>query len=130
MKVAFTTSTGIAVDEKFRKATSFTVWDIGPREAYRVNTITIEDKADSEDGIIADRADALSHCAIVCSQEINGPAAAKLVSRNIHPMRASSTASVEEIIGMLQKVLRENTPPWLRQAELRAQELIRHGAAG
>jgi nitrogen fixation protein NifX len=129
MKVAFTTSTGISVDEKFRKATSFTIWDVGPREAYRVNTITIEDSAVSEDGRIAARADAVSHCAIVCSQEIGGPAAAKLVARNIHPMRTRSTVSVEEIIGMLQKVLREKTPPWLRQAELRAQEMIRRGAA-
>lgn len=118
MKVAFSSSTGIAIDENFRKTTHFTIWDIGPQEAFYVNTIFINDDRSSEESRIATRADALAHCAIVCSREINGPAAAKLVSRKVHPMKTGSSIPVEDVIGRLQKVLRDNPPPWIRKAQL------------
>jgi len=117
MKVAFATSTGIAVDESFKKSSSFSIWEIGPREALYVNQITINRDAGSEDGRIRDRVDALAHCAIVCSRDINGQAAAKLAAQRIHPMKTGSILAVEEVIGKLQKVLQGNPPPWMRKAE-------------
>jgi nitrogen fixation protein NifX len=119
MKVAFSSSTGTSIDENFKKTQSFTVWDIGPREAFYVNTISIGKDQGSEDSRIAVRADALAHCSIVCSREINGPAAAKLVARNVHPMKTGSDLPVEEVIAKLQKVLQGNPPPWILKAQLR-----------
>lgn len=121
MKVAFSSSTGVAIDENFRKTKSFTIWDIGPQEAFYVNTIAIGTDPSTEESRIAVRADALAHCSIVCSSEINGPAAAKLVSRGIHPMKTGSNIPVEDIIGKLQKVLQGSPPPWIRKAQLREQ---------
>jgi nitrogen fixation protein NifX len=121
MKVAFSSSTGIAIDENFRKTQGFSVWDIGPREAFYVNTISIESVAGTEESRITARADALVHCSIVCSREINGPAAAKLVARNIHPMKTGTNIPIEDIIGKLQQVLRGNPPPWIQKAQLRDQ---------
>jgi len=118
MKVAFSSSTGVAIDQNFWKTMHFTIWDIGPQESFYVNTISIKDDPGTEEGRIATRADALAHCAIVCSREINGPAAAKLVSRKVHPMKTRTNISVEDIIGRLQKVLRGNPPPWIRKAQL------------
>ena len=112
MKVAFSSSTGIAIDQNFRKTQSFTVWDIGPREAFYVTAIIVV-------VIIAARADALAHCSIVCCREINGPAAAKLAARNVHPMRTGTDVPVEDVIGKLQKVLQGNPPPWMLKAQLR-----------
>ncbi len=117
MKVAFSTSTGIMIDESFRKAKSFTVWDIAPQESYYVNSIFFDDDAGTEEARLTARAEALAHCAILCSPSINGPAAAKLVARNIHPMRTVTNTSVEEIIGKLQQALQENPPPWMRKAQ-------------
>jgi nitrogen fixation protein NifX len=117
MKVAFATSTGIAIDENFRKSQSFTIWDIGPQEAFYVNQVNIKRDVGTEEGRIVVRANALAHCAIVCSREINGPATAKLVARRIHPMRTGSATAVEEVIRKLQKVLQGNPPPWMRKAE-------------
>ncbi len=116
MMVAFTTSTGTEIDLNFRKTDSFTIWDINPHEAYYVTTITVKGNAGSEDDKIALRADALGECAIVCAREINGPAAAKLISRNIHPMKTGVNTPVEEIIGRLQQVLRKTPAPWMLKA--------------
>ena len=119
MKVAFSSSTGIAIDQNFRKTQSFTVWDIGPREAFYVTAISIGGDQGSEENRIAARADALAHCSIVCCREINGPAAAKLAARNVHPMRTGTDVPVEDVIGKLQKVLQGNPPPWMLKAQLR-----------
>ena len=121
MKVAFASSTGITIDENFIKTQSFTVWDIGPRDAFYVNTVSIRSDWGTRESRITVRADALSHCSIVCSRDINGPAAAKLVARNVHPMQTGSNVPVEDVIGKLQNVLRGNPPPWIRKAQLREQ---------
>jgi len=125
MKVAFSSSTGIAIDENFKQSQDFTVWDVGPREAFYVNTITIPGAPLSEESRIAARAEALAGCSIVCCREISGPAAAKLVARNIHPMKTGSNISVEDVIVKLQKVLRGNPPPWIRKVQLKEQSALR-----
>ena len=124
MKVAFASSTGITIDQNFMETQSFTVWDVGPCEAFYVNTVSIGSETSSKESRIALRADALAHCSIVCSREINGPAAAKLVARNIHPMKTGSNIPVEDILGKLQNVLRGNPPPWIRKAQLREQSAL------
>ena len=116
MKVAFTTSNGAVVDENFRKASSFSVWDIGPQESYFVTTVFIKGDIADEDENIAARAEAIRDCAIVCAMQISGPAAAKLVTRNIHPLRTGANVPVEEIIGRLQDVMNASPAPWIRKA--------------
>jgi len=118
MKVAFTTSTGVEVDQNFRKSTSFSVWDVGPDEAYYVTTVWIADDTGGEDDRIAARVKALSGCSIVCAREINGPAAAKLAARSIHPMKTGVATPVEEIIDRLKNVLRGTPAPWIRKAQV------------
>jgi len=118
MKVAFTTSTGVEVDQNFRKSTSYTVWDIGPDEAYYVTTVRIADDTGCEDDRIALRVKALSGCSIVCAKEINGPSTAKLVAGSIHPFKTGVSTSVEEIIDRLKNVLRGTPAPWIRKAQI------------
>jgi len=125
MKVAFTTSAGAIVDGNFCKSKSFSVWDIGPHEAYYVSTVNITADAENEDDRIAARAEALKECAIVYAVQINGPAAAKLVARKIHPMKTGDSIAVEEIIGKLQDVLRGSPAPWIRKAHIK--DVYAHG---
>jgi nitrogen fixation protein NifX len=117
MKVAFTTSSGAIVDGNFRKSDSFSVWDIGPDESYYVTTLNIKADAVSEDDRIVARVEALKDCAIVCAKEISGPATAKLVARNIHPMKTGNSIAVEELIGRLQDVLKGSPAPWILKAQ-------------
>jgi len=116
MKVAFTSSTGETIDQHFGQCQDFRIWEIGPDEARQVATISgISAEGDEEDRITA-RGNALADCAIVCTMQIGGPAAAKLVARRIHPMKTESELPVAEMIARLQGVLRGNPPPWLRKA--------------
>lgn len=117
MNVAFATSSGAIVDGNFRKSDSFSVWDIGPYESYYVTTVNITTDADNEDDRITARAEALKDCTIVCATQICGPAAAKLVVRNIHPMKTGDCIAVEELIGKLQDVLKGSPAPWIRKAQ-------------
>ena len=124
MKVAFATSTGISIDENFKRSQSFSVWEIGPWEALFVSDVRIRPDQGSEENRLTARADALSHCAIVCSRNLSGPAAAKLVARQVHPIKTGVDTPVEDVIGKLQLVLRGTPPPWMRKAERR--EFLEH----
>ena len=116
MKVAFTTSTGELVDQHFGHTSSFHVWEVGPDQAGYVGTVAALTAAlDEEDRTVA-RASAIADCAIVYTQAIGGPAAAKLVARRIHPMKTGAVVPVTEAVARLQEVLRGKPPPWLRKA--------------
>ena len=114
MKVAFTSTDGITVDEHFGRARSFHVWEVGPDAARFVHAVAVVAAGDEEDRTAAP-ANAVADCAIVCTAEIGGPAAAKLVARRIHPMKAAAVP-VADVVARLQGVLRGRPPPWLRRA--------------
>lgn len=114
MNVAFASSTGVLVDSNFLKTDSYTIWSITPTEANYVTTVWASPHGHA-DVRIAARADTLKGCHIVFAREINAAAAAKLVARNVHPMRLGNNVAVEEIITELQEVMRNNPPPWIRK---------------
>jgi nitrogen fixation protein NifX len=116
MKVAFTSKTGEMIDQHFGMSDSFRVWEIGPDEARYVETLTVGNHGDDEEDRIGARADVLKECVIVYTMQIGGPAAAKLLSRKIQPMKTGTEVAVAEIVGKLQEVLKGNPPPWLRKA--------------
>jgi nitrogen fixation protein NifX len=119
MRVAFTSSDGERINEHFGSATAFYLWDIEADRSVCVGKLDWQDPVDDgkvgEDRITA-RAMALEGCTIVCTMQIGGPAAAKLVARHIHPMKTQSEAPVSELVGKLQYVLRGDLPPWLAKA--------------
>jgi nitrogen fixation protein NifX len=116
MRIAFTSTTGERVDEHFGRAGHFHVWEVGPDKARFVERVNAITSSEDEEDRIAARASALAGCAIVYTAQIGGPAAAKLVSRRIHPMKTSGDVAVAEVVEKLQEVLRGRPPPWLRKA--------------
>jgi nitrogen fixation protein NifX len=116
MRVAFTTTSGDRIDQHFGKAEHFHVWEVGPDSAAFVERVTALTSAEDEEDRTIARASALAGCAIVYTQQIGGPAAAKLVARRIHPMKTFGEASITEVIARLQEVLKGRPPPWLRKA--------------
>jgi nitrogen fixation protein NifX len=119
MKVAFTSTDGETIDRHFGMARNFHVWEVGPEEARFVAAVAVGDSGVDEEDRIAARAGAIGDCAIVCTVEIGGPAAAKLIARRIHPMKTGGEVPVSEMVGRLQEVLKGNPPPWLRKAMTR-----------
>lgn len=124
MKVAFTSTTGERIDEHFGAARTFYIWDVGPDRAVFLNETAAPAAGDDEEDRISARADVIADCTIVCTKQIGGPAAAKLVARKIHPMKTAPEASVAEVIGRLREVLSGTPPPWLRKAMSRGNESI------
>jgi nitrogen fixation protein NifX len=115
MKVAFTTATGVKIDESFRDARDFTVWDVSPDGAHYVTSVRIDRGAANEEERITVRANALAGCNLLCTHSINGPSNAKLVARGVHALKIRKDTQIEELIGRLQKVLQGNPPPWMRK---------------
>jgi nitrogen fixation protein NifX len=122
MKVAFTSTDGKTIDLHFGQASEYWIWDVGPERAEplgRVSPLVTEgapgEALDEEDRTRA-RANAVAGCAIVYTQQIGGPAAAKLVARRVHPMKTGGEVPIADVIAKLQEVLKGNPPPWLRKA--------------
>lgn len=112
MKVAFASSDGIQINEHFGRAETFHIWNVDKDAANciaRLDNLAVEDREDQ----IAAKADALAGCAIACSIQIGGPAAAKLVARHIHPMKTQVVLPIVDMVAKLQDVLRGPMPPWL-----------------
>lgn len=116
MRIAFTSSDGAKVDQHFGMATSFHLWEVGPKEAKPLGTVTALTTAGDEEDRISARANAIAGCTLVYTLQIGGPAAAKLVARKIHPMKTQEEVQVSEVIEKLQQVLQGTPPPWLRKA--------------
>jgi nitrogen fixation protein NifX len=116
MKVAFTSTTGEMIDQHFGMSENFCIWEVGPEEAYYLETVQVGTPDDDEEDKIASRVSALTDCAIVYTMQIGGPAAAKVVAHKVHPMKTGKETSISEIVEKLQEVLRGNPPPWLRKA--------------
>ncbi len=116
MKIAFTSSTGEAVDQHFGMAGSFYVWEVGPDRAEPVGKVSAITSAADEEDRIAARVTAIAGCAIVYTVQVGGPAAAKLVARRIHPMKTQTEVPIRDVVARLQEVLKGNPPPWLRRA--------------
>jgi len=120
MRVAFTSGSGTHIDQHYGKTESFYVWEIGPTDAACVGRVIppAVDEAGGLEETLAARADAVADCNILYTLQIGGPAAAKLVRRNVHPMRAPCVTPIADMVARLQEVLRNNPPPWIRKLTL------------
>jgi nitrogen fixation protein NifX len=115
MRIAFSSSEGTRVDRHFGEADGFYIWEVGPEAAACLGRLAVPERDGQENRILA-RANLLAGCTVVCTVQIGGPAAAKLASRHIHPLKTTQDTPVSEVIRNLQNVLRGTTPPWLRKA--------------
>jgi len=120
MKVAFASSDGISIDQHFGLADRFHLWEVGSDTAVPLGSIATGGSDDDQEDKIVARAEALRGCTIVYSLQIGGPAAAKLVSRQVHPLKTGKVLPIEQAIADLRQVLSERPPPWLRKAQEQA----------
>ena len=118
MKVAFATQDLQHVDAHFGWAKNIAIYDISP-EDYRLVQVVEFGGAMEEDGNedkLGPKIEAISDCCILYVSAIGGSGAARVIAKNIHPIRVAETEGIEESIGKLQKVFRGTPPPWLRKA--------------
>jgi nitrogen fixation protein NifX len=116
MKIAFASTDGKTINQRFADTDDFKIWEIGPDQAAfccdrsAIATNLIEDECDTA------RASAVADCSIVCSMDISTKSLAKIVAHNAFHLKTGTEIPITEIVEKLQGVLRGNPPPWMKKA--------------
>jgi nitrogen fixation protein NifX len=123
MRVAFATQDRTHVDAHFASARNFLVYDIGPDqhtflEAVQFDNVSSEEGRHQEDGDdrLATKIGALQGCALLFCKAIGGPAAARVIRANVHPIKLPEPEPIAQVIERVRTMLKTNPPPWLRKA--------------
>ncbi len=118
MKVAFATEDRQHVDAHFGWAKTIAVYDVTPEEFHFVTAFEFAGnlEEDGNEDKLGPKLEAIKDCAILYVAAIGGSGAARVVAKNIHPVKVAETQAIEDIMLRLQTVLAGNPPPWLRKA--------------
>ena len=124
MKIAFATQDLKRVDAHFGWAKNIAIYEISP-EGHRFLEAVQFDGDLQEDGNedkLTPKLNAIADCAILYVAAIGGSGAARVVAKNIHPVKVGQPEDIGEILDKLQAVLKGTPPPWLRKALLKGRE--------
>lgn len=111
LRVAVASNTEENVDGHFGSCPRFLVYQVGRNEMrlIGVRSTSLADEAEDKNSA---RAELIKDCQIVYVQSIGGPAAAKAVRANVHPVKVPEAGSARATLQKLQAVL-DAPPPWL-----------------
>jgi nitrogen fixation protein NifX len=118
MKVAFATEDGQHVNAHFGWAKKIAIYDINSDDCRFVNCVEFIGnlEEDGNEDKLAPKLEAIKDCAILYVAAIGGSAAARVVAKNVHPIKVAETQAIDDSLQQLQKVLNGNPPPWIRKA--------------
>lgn len=124
MKVAFATQDLKRVDAHFGWAKNIAIYDIDPQGHRFVETIQFDGdfKEDGNEDKLAPKIEAIKDCAILYVAAIGGSGAARVVAKNIHPMKVNHPEEISTLVAKLENVLKGTPPPWLRKALAKGRE--------
>lgn len=116
IRVAVASNNGELLDGHFGTCARFLVYQVSP-DAFRLidvrSTAGAEENGDDKnDG----RAQLIADCQLLLLVSIGGPAAAKVVKRDIHPIKKPEGGSAALLLEELCASLKSNPPPWLARA--------------
>lgn len=113
IRVAFASNHNEALDGHFGSCERFLVYQVSPTE-MRLIEVRSALEADQEEDRNAARAALINDCQIVYIQSIGGPAAAKVIRANVHPVKVPAGGVARDVLAQLQGRL-TMPPPWLAQ---------------
>ncbi len=111
LRVAVASNTEENLDGHFGSCPRFLIYQVGRNDMRLIDARSTLIAEDAEDKNVA-RAELISDCQIVYVQSIGGPAAAKAVRANIHPVKVPDGGKARVTLQRLQTVL-DAPPPWL-----------------
>jgi len=111
LRVAVASNTEENLDGHFGSCPRFLIYQVGKNEICLIE-VRSTSSCDEEDDKNVARANLIKDCQIVYVQSIGGPAAAKAVRANIHPIKAPEGGGASIALQRLQVVL-DAPPPWL-----------------
>ena len=119
MKIAFTTSDSVHINAHFGWAKKIDVFEVSTEGYQFLETIRFDGdlKEDGNEDKLEPKLEALHDCIIVYVSAIGGSAAARLIHRNITPIKADSEEQeITDVLDKFVKTLNGSPPPWLRKA--------------
>lgn len=111
LRVAVASNTEENLDGHFGSCPRFLIYQVGRDELRLIGARSTSITDEAEDKNVA-RANLIKDCQIVYVQSIGGPAAAKAVRANIHPVKSPEGGKARATLQRLQEVL-DAPPPWL-----------------
>jgi nitrogen fixation protein NifX len=111
LRVAVASNTGENLDGHFGSCPRFLVYQVGSQDIRLIDARSTLMTDEADDKNVA-RAELINDCQIVYVQSIGGPAAAKAVRANVHPVKIPEGGDARTTLLRLQTVL-DAPPPWL-----------------
>jgi nitrogen fixation protein NifX len=128
LRVAVASNTEENLDGHFGSCPRFLIYQVGRDSIRLIDARSTLITDDAEDKNIA-RAKLVDDCQIVYVQSIGGPAVAKVVRANIHPVKVAEGGKARVTLQRLQAVL-DAPPPWLAKIlGVEAKSLSRYSQA-
>jgi len=114
IRVACASNGGELLDGHFGSCQRFLVYQVGPNQFKLIDCREIDTSAgELQDDKNAYRASLIADCQVLYVASIGGPAAAKVVKRDIHPIKRPQMGNAREHIAELARTLTDKAPPWL-----------------
>ncbi|MEH0834151.1 NifB/NifX family molybdenum-iron cluster-binding protein [Pectobacterium cacticida] len=112
LRVAFSSLDGITVNGHFGQSHLFFIYAFDSDGPYLMALRRTPVSAGGEESNEI-RARLINDCHLLFCEAIGGPAAARIIRHNIHPVKALPGVSIASQLAALQRMLNENIPPWL-----------------
>jgi nitrogen fixation protein NifX len=124
MKIAFATQDMKRVDAHFGWAKNIAIYDVSPEGHHFLEAVQFDGdlQEDGNEDKLAPKLDAIKDCAILYVAAIGGSGAARVVAKNIHPVKVNQPEDIDGILVKLEGVLKGSPPPWLRKALNKSKE--------
>jgi nitrogen fixation protein NifX len=124
MKIAFATQDLKRVDAHFGWARNIAIYNISPQGYQFLEAVQFDGdvQRDSDEDKLAPKLEAIQDCTILYVAAIDGSGAARVVAKNIHPMKVSQPEEITDLLDKLTPVLRGVPPPWLRKALMKGRD--------
>jgi len=118
MKIAFATQDMKRVDAHFGWAKNIAIYEVSPEGHHFVEAVQFDGdlQEDGNEDKLAPKLEAIKDCAILYVAAIGGSGAARVVAKNIHPVKVNQPEEIGGILIKLEEVLKGSPPPWLRKA--------------
>jgi nitrogen fixation protein NifX len=120
IRVACASDRGELLDGHFGAARRFIIYQVSADECRLIDVRRADDAAAEDKN--AYRAGLIRDCQVLYVASIGGPAAAKVVKAEIHPIKDAAGGSARDRMVALQGILAAKPPPWLAKVMGQAPE--------
>lgn len=112
IRVAVASNGGEDFDGHFGTCSRFLIYQLSGAEMRLIEARSTAADVDAEDKNKY-RADLIRDCQVLFVVSIGGPAAAKVVRADVHPIKKPEGGKAREVLAELSRVIAGNPPPWL-----------------